>query len=213
MKLYLIRHGQTRWNLEGKIQGKTDIPLNETGMEQARLLGKAMENKPVAAVYTSPLKRARQTAACVARGQGFKEIAVEGLREVDFGLWEGLTWKEIEKRYPEDFALWDKNPAEHTPTGGEKREDCRARCAAAMERILRESEKEGDKDIAVVAHGGILVFAVLWLIRKSQEKNEIIVKNASITTVEYDRAAEEGRILCLNDVSHLGSFCSGNGIK
>ena len=78
-----------------------------------------------------------------------------------------------------------------------------------MERIIGEARG----DVALVAHGGILVFAVLWLIRKRQEKNEIIVKNASITTVEYDRKAGEGRLLCLNDVSHLGKSCSDDGIK
>lgn len=108
MKLYLIRHGQTLWNSEGKIQGKTDIPLNETGLLQAELLAEAMERYPVTAVYASPLKRAYQTAECVAGRQGLSVIAEEGLREVDFGFWEGMTWSEIEERYPEDFALWDK---------------------------------------------------------------------------------------------------------
>lgn len=209
MKLYLIRHGQTMWNSEGKIQGKTDIPLNEAGLLQAEILAEAMERHPVTAVYASPLKRAYQTAECVAGRQGLSVIAEEGLREVDFGLWEGMTWREIGERYPEDFVLWDKNPAEHSPTGGERREDSQARISKAMERITGEARG----DVALVAHGGILVFAVLWLIRKRQEKNEIIVKNASITTVEYDRKTGEGRLLCLNDVSHLGKFCSGDGIK
>lgn len=210
MKLYLIRHGQTRWNEEGKIQGKTDIPLNREGIAQAQLLAEAMERRPVGAVYSSPLKRAYQTAACVAERQGLTPVPIDGLREVDFGLWEGMTWKEIEKQYPKDFALWDRNPAEHTPTGGERREECRARCAASMEQILRENED--GKDIAIVAHGGILVFVALWLTQMSQEKNEIIVKNASITTVNYEKETGEGRILDLNDVSHLGSHCSRAGI-
>ena len=210
MKLYLIRHGQTLWNQEGKIQRKTDIPLNDEGRKQAGLLAEAMENRPVGAVYSSPLKRAFETASCVAEQKGLSVVSLDGLREVDFGLWEGMTWKEIEKNYHEDFVLWDKNPAEHTPTGGEKREDCAARCAKAMEQILAKTP--AGQDAAVVAHGGILVFAALWLTRKSQEKNEIIVKNASITTIEYDRESGTGTILCLNDVSHLGRHCSGEGI-
>lgn len=210
MKLYLIRHGQTLWNQEGKIQGKTDIPLNEEGRKQAELLAEAMEKRRVGAVYSSPLKRAFETASRVAERKGLPVILLSGLREVDFGLWEGMTWKEIEAAYYEDFVLWDKNPAEHTPTGGEKREDCSARCERAMEQILSETP-EG-QDAAIVAHGGILVFAALWLTRKSQEKNEIIVKNASITTIEYDRRTGKGTILCLNDVSHLGCHCSGKEI-
>ncbi len=210
MKLYLIRHGQTLWNQEGKIQGKTDIPLNEEGKKQAELLAKAMEQREVGAVYSSPLKRAFETASCVAGRKGLPVIPLEGLREVDFGLWEGMTWRDIEETYYEDFVLWDKNPAEHTPTGGERREDCTARCEKAMEQVLAETPK--GKDAAIVAHGGILVFAALWLTRQSQEKNEIIVKNASITTIEYDRETGKGTLLSLNDVSHLGSHCSGAGI-
>ena len=80
----------------------------------------------------------------------------------------------------------------------------------AMEQILARTP--AGQDAAVVAHGGILVFAALWLTQKSQEKNEIIVKNASITTIEYDRESGTGTILCLNDVSHLGRHCSGEGI-
>ena len=125
MKLYLIRHGQTLWNQEGKIQGKTDIPLNDEGRKQAGLLAEAMENRPVGAVYSSPLKRAFETASCVAEQKGLSVVSLDGLREVDFGLWEGITWKEIEKNYHEDFVLWDKNPAEHTPTGGERKRGLR----------------------------------------------------------------------------------------
>ena len=74
------------------------------------------------------------------------------------------------------------------------------------------SQDSGRPGCGGCSHGGILVFAALWLTRKSQEKNEIIVKNASITTIEYDRESGTGTILCLNDVSHLGRHCSGEGI-
>lgn len=199
MKLYLIRHGQTEWNIEGKIQGRTDVPLNETGLYQAQLLSEAMRRHPVSALFSSPLRRAFQTAEIVARGQVLPVIPVEGLKEVDFGLWEGLTWEEIDQNFHEDFIKWDKNPAENTPTGGEPRKQCRERCREAVERILEESKG----DAAVVAHGGILVFVVDYLLRNQKERQEIIVKNASITTVDYDRETGLGTLLTLNDVSHL----------
>lgn len=210
MKLYLIRHGQTMWNVDGRIQGKTDIPLNDTGLCQADLLSAAMEervveNGPVTAVFSSPLKRAEQTATIVAARISLPVISVKELKEVDFGLWEGLTWDMIHRRYQEDFAVWDRNPTEGTPTGGEDREGCKARCRKGMEYILDHSRG----DIMIVAHGGILVFVVDYLLRAQTQKNEIIVRNASITTVEYDRETGIGELLYLNDISHLAAVPEG----
>lgn len=201
MKLYLIRHGQTDWNREGKIQGRTDIPLNQTGLEQADCLAEALKGRPVTAVYSSPLSRAWQTAEAVARSQLLPVTPCAGLREVDFGLWEGLTWKEIDKSYHEDFVSWDQSPAEHAPTGGESGNECRARARTALDRILAETEG----DAAIVAHGAILVFAAEYLLRSRKKRNEIIVKNASITTVEYDRGKGLGTLIELNEVRHLVS--------
>lgn len=202
MRFYLIRHGQTEWNIKGKIQGKTDIPLNETGFYQAKLLADAMEHKEAAAIYASPLKRAYETACVMAERMKLPVIPIEELREVDFGLWEGLSWREIQAEYPGDFERWDLNPVEHTPTGGETKEESRSRCKAAMERILSEKEQ----DVVIVAHGGILVFVADYLLRAQQEKNEVIVKNASITAVDYDRTTGTGRLVFLNDTTHLAEL-------
>lgn len=199
MKLYLIRHGQTEWNITGRIQGKTDIPLNETGIYQAGLLSEALSGCSVEAVYASPLKRAYDTACVVAAKEKLPVIPVEELREVDFGLWEGLTWDEICHKYPGDFAAWDENPVRNTPTGGEKKESSRGRCKTAMERILNSAEG----DIAIVAHGGILVFVADFLLQAQKVRNEVIVRNASITVIEYDKETGEGNLLLLNDVRHL----------
>lgn len=215
MKFYLIRHGQTNWNIEGRIQGKTDIPLNETGLRQAELLAKGMRNRDIAAVYSSPLLRARQTAEILAREKALPVEEIPGLREVDFGLWEGKTWEEIEAEYPRDFHRWEENPALGMPTGGETVDCCKERCRRAVERILAEESGRmaageaqlhpGTPDVAVVAHGGILVHVADYLLRNQKEKKEIIVKNASISVVEYDRNTAVGRLLILNDIAHLGT--------
>lgn len=199
MKLYLIRHGQTEWNNEGKIQGHTDIPLNAKGIRQARCLGTAMEPYPVTAIFSSPLKRAYQTAEKIAEKKGLSVGVMNELQEVDFGLWEGLTWKEIKASYPEDFECWDKNPVEHCPTGGELRKDCKKRCKNAVESILLQSKG----DVVLVAHGGILVFIISYLLREQKKKREIIVKNASISVVEYDKQTGIGTLLALNEIGHL----------
>lgn len=200
MKFYLLRHGQTNWNIEGKIQGKTDVPLNETGMEQAGFLAMAMGRCMAKALYTSPLLRAKQTAQAVAERMGLPVYVLPELKEVDFGLWEGCTWNEIEKKYPQDYRLWMKNPASVAPTGGESRQSLSARSRDVVEKVVRRAS---DGDVVLVAHGGILVYLIDYLLRNQIEKREIIVRNASISVVEYDPDTGLGRLLMLNRTTHL----------
>ena len=98
MRIYLIRHGQTDWNVEGKVQGSTDIPLNETGRRQAACLAKGMAGRPVVQIFSSRLKRAFETARTVGESQNVRVETGEGLEEISFGVWEGLGWGGIEKR-------------------------------------------------------------------------------------------------------------------
>lgn len=208
MKFYLLRHGQTRWNIEGKIQGKTDIPLNETGMEQAECLAGAMADCRARALFSSPLLRARQTAGIVAEKTGLEVTVLPELKEVDFGLWEGRTWKDIEENYPVDYKNWEKNPARAAPTGGELRQSCMNRSRSAVEQMLGTVNVLGGGDVCVVAHGGILVYLIDYLLRNQEEKREIIVKNASISIVEYDEKLGLGKLLELNRTSHLPAVCN-----
>ncbi len=216
MKLYLIRHGQTEWNIEGKIQGKTDIPLNETGLWQARMLAEGMKAREICAVYSSPLLRAAQTAAVLAEKKELQVQLVPELKEVDFGLWEGRSWIEVDEEFHEDFRNWEENPAVYMPTGGESIESCKSRCREAVERIVSELTGIRDtaiQDAAIVAHGGILAHVVDYLLRNQTEKEEIIVKNASISVIEYDPETEAGRLLLLNDTAHLGAASNGKTNK
>ena len=106
MKIYLIRHGQTDWNLAGRIQGSHDISLNETGKRQAEYLARGMKKRPVVQIFSSKKKRAMETANAIGASQGVKVIPLDGLEEVEFGLWEGMTWKEIQEKYPEEYKIW-----------------------------------------------------------------------------------------------------------
>ena len=210
MKIYLLRHGQTKWNIEGKIQGKTDVLLNEDGMEQAGFLAKAMEHCEARALFSSPLLRAKQTAEIVAGKMGLPVTVLPELKEVDFGLWEGCTWKEIEEKYPDDYRRWEMNPAAAAPTGGESRLSCRARSRSAGERVLRDTE---GGNAVIVAHGGILVYLIDYLLRNQKEKREIIVRNASITVIDYEKDTGLGTLLELNRTSHLPAIRSGKTNK
>ncbi len=206
MKIYLIRHGQTDWNVEGKIQGRCDISLNETGKMQAELLARGMEGRPVTRIFSSRLKRALETAKAIGQSQQVGVTVTDGLEEVDFGEWEGMTWEEISRKYPKEFEIWCTKPENITPPKGESRPQIYQRVRKALERIV--SEAEGD--VAVVSHGAALAYMVsVMLEKKLGSHDEIIVKNVSISTVEYDRDTGRYTMLEANDVSHLDGFNPG----
>ena len=104
--ILLARHGETEWNREGRFQGHADPPLNATGRAQAAELAAGLKGVELAAVYSSPLRRALETAELVAAEHGLEPVAVDALREVDVGFWEGLTRPEVEARFPEQLARW-----------------------------------------------------------------------------------------------------------
>lgn len=203
MLFYLVRHGQTDWNKEGKIQGTTDILLNETGHKQAKQLAIVLREKNkvtcshktrIDAVYTSPLLRAYQTADILAQEQNLPLRRLFELRERDFGDWEGKSWEQVEKDHPDEFRLWREQPMVGMPSGGESRESCEERSERAIKRILEETAG----DAVIVAHGGIMVFLMNYLLRFQREPQETIVSNASLSIVSYDRSTGMGNLIALN---------------
>ena len=106
MRLILVRHGQTEWNQLGRIQGRTDIPLNDTGIMQARAAGEWLSQRRIDAVYSSPMQRAFDTATEIARPHGLPVISLDDIIEIDFGLWENKTADELKKLYPEYWNDW-----------------------------------------------------------------------------------------------------------
>ena len=118
MKLYLIRHGQTDWNVAGKIQGSTDIPLNDMGRRQAACLARGMEKRPVEKVFTSTLSRAYETGLAIGKSQNVPVEQLEGLEEVGYGVWEGMTMEEIQEKYPKELELWYNSPVDVAPPEG-----------------------------------------------------------------------------------------------
>ena len=106
-ELLLIRHGETLWNQQRRMQGQNDSPLTPTGLEQARKLARRLKDVAFSALYSSDLRRAHETARCIADATGHEVIADRGLRERSFGIFEGLTNDEIRARHPEDYVLFD----------------------------------------------------------------------------------------------------------
>jgi probable phosphoglycerate mutase len=147
--ILLARHGETDWNHEGRFQGHADPALNATGRAQAAELAAELEAVELAAVYSSPLERALETAEVVAAEHGLQPVAVDALREVDVGSWEGLTRAEVEARFPEQFAGWldyDQGWAD-----GESYEEMARRVVAALLELA--GAHEGERILAVT-HGG-----------------------------------------------------------
>lgn len=193
-RVYLVRHGQTEWNAERRIQGQLDVPLSPVGHQQAECAADALAGEPLAAVYASDLRRAWETAAPIAGRHGLPVIQAPALREAGFGVWEGLSETEIVARYPEEYRLWRSNSLLHRPPGGETIEDLQRRAACLYERVLRE---HAGQSVVLVGHGGSIRALVLYAIGAPLDAYpRLRMRNASITLIEV---GDRGPVLALYD--------------
>lgn len=152
-RLIAIRHGETAWNRVSRIQGHTDIPLNEAGLWQARQVGEAVAAEGVDAIYSSDLQRAADTARAIGQAAGVPVNLDVALRERHFGELEGLTHDEINTRWPEQARRWRGRDPDYGPQGGETLKDFHARCLGALTRL---AQRHPGQTVVLVAHGGVL---------------------------------------------------------
>jgi probable phosphoglycerate mutase len=153
VRILALRHGETEWNRDARIQGHLDIGLNARGHRQAELAAQALEGESLEAVYCSDLRRAADTAWPLARARGLEPVALSTLRERAFGPFEGLTFHDIRERFPEEAERWRNRDPHWTPAGGESLTAFRARALAAVEALALQHMGQG---IAIVAHGGTM---------------------------------------------------------
>jgi probable phosphoglycerate mutase len=166
-RIIAIRHGETAWNAESRIQGQRDIGLNDTGRWQARRVGSALAGEEIRAVYSSDLGRAHETAQHIAEVTGIPVVPNEGLRERSFGMFEGKTFDEIHQTWPDHAQSWRRRiPDWQPPEGGESLIELRARVRKTMEELAARHPGE---QIVIVAHGGVL--DTLYRIATGQEVN------------------------------------------
>ncbi len=118
-RVFLVRHGVTILGAEDRFAGATDIPLSDEGREQTRHLAKRLRTEKISAVYASPLGRTMETARILAEPHGLEVQPRDGLREISHGHWEQMTRREVEKKFPEECAQWEKDPYTFAPEGGE----------------------------------------------------------------------------------------------
>ena len=198
-RIIAIRHGETAWNKDTRIQGQIDIPLNDTGLWQAERAAAALQHEAVAAVYSSDLSRAAQTAAAIAAPLKLNVAHHTGLRERHFGECQGSTWTELAERQPEITDLWRRRVPHFAPPGGESLLTLQARVVATLDELAARHLGE---QIVVVAHGGVLDIVYRAATRlELQSPRTWVLANAAINRVLW---TPEGLTLVgWADVSHL----------
>jgi len=173
MKIYLIRHGETDWNIQGRFQGREDIALNENGIKQAKLCGQALQGEHFAAVITSPLVRASKTAAIISESIGVEKIIIEeGIIERDFSGVSGLTPKERE-----DFYATGKD---------DNKEPWGELCNRMMSCLLKYAKTFYNENIIMVSHGASINSIISVLSEGKLGTRKTILKNACINVIDYE---------------------------
>lgn len=152
-RIVLIRHGETAWNVDTRIQGQLDQPLNDKGHWQARRVAQALADEGITALYSSDLQRAMQTATPLAQACGVAPRPEPGLRERAFGIFEGLTWAEIERDWPVESERWRRREPAFGPAGGETLAAFYERCVGCAVGL---AQRHPGELLALVAHGGVL---------------------------------------------------------
>jgi probable phosphoglycerate mutase len=191
--ILLIRHGETAWNAERRIQGQLDVPLSPLGETQARLLGGRLKSIRPDAAYTSDSARSARTAEIALEGSGLAAVPTPALRECGFGRWEGLVWPEIEKSFPEEARRFRDDPAAHGAPGGETWNQMQARVFQKVREIARAHPGGA---VAVFTHGGPCKAAVMAAMDlPARNWRRWVVGNASIQrlTWEPDGASQKCR--------------------
>ncbi len=197
-EILLIRHGETAWNVSEVFRGRIDVELNETGLKQAELVAGYLGKRKMDAVYSSPLKRALKTAEAIARRHQLEVITTPGLNDLDFGQWQGLSLKEVNEQYPEDYAVWLNHPERIKIPAGESLKDVRKRAAFLVKEVI--ARHTGNVVLAShrVVHK-VLICALLGL--DNSHFWNIKMDTCAMTTFSY----ENGRFVLTehNNTSYL----------
>ncbi|MGH7775999.1 MAG: histidine phosphatase family protein [Candidatus Dormibacterales bacterium] len=201
-RLFLVRHAQSAWNRDRRIQGQTDSPLSELGRGQAALLAERLAGGRWVGLWSSDLRRARETAAALEAALGLAAELDAGLREIGLGGWEGRSREEIEAEDPGRWEMWRREPDWDVVPGSEGTEPFRIRVEAAMARI---AARHPGGDVLVVTHGGVIqVTLAAALGRPARGRFGFVIGNASVTVV----GRREGRLVIerVNDTCHLDAL-------
>lgn len=197
-KLYLVRHAESAWNSERRVQGTClEVPLSPAGRRQAELLGARLRSLPAAAFYTSDARRAVETAR-IALGEDRRIVVSPELRELSLGEWEGRLVSDIARETPDRIEAWYRRPTSVAIAGADDLAAFRDRAVAAIGRILAA---HGGDDVAVIGHGGFICSYLTWVLgMRVDDLWSFSLPNASITTLVVDF---KQRLRAFGDTAHL----------
>jgi len=197
----LVRHGETEWNVQRRYQGQTDVPLSGVGKRQAECIAERLVDQKIDAVYASDLSRAWETAQIIVKKSGLEVSPEPRLRELKFGVLEGLTFNEAEAQYPEMIAAWLKD-FNNTPDGAETILAFNQRVASLLDDLKR---KHDEQIVLLVGHGGSLSEALRVILELSREKRWYLeMENASLSEVSISE--DFVSLKRLNETCHLVSL-------
>ena len=199
LRLFAVRHGETAWSRERRFAGARDVPLAQEGLRQCEAVAAALGGKPVAAVYASPLERARASAEVIAKPHRL-EVGIEpDFREMAFGEWEGLTRDDVAARFPEAYERWRTAPHRLVLPGGERLTDVALRVKNAVDELLGTHAGE---TVVLVSHAVVLRLIVLRALGLGPERLWTVdASPAGITEIEYEPGW--ATIHRMNTLSHL----------
>lgn len=197
MILHCIRHGESTFNAEGRVQGHLDVRLSDLGRRQAEAAAQALAGQRVEVVHASPLQRALETAHIVAQVFNVAVRTDPRLKEINVGVFQGRLRSEIHQLYPKEIALWDSEDLDYVVPGGESRNQLKERGLAAFRSII----EAGHQQAVLVSHGRLLVTTLKALLNIPAQAPPFSLQNGSITTL----AVDDGKIdlLTLDSTAHL----------
>lgn len=207
VRIILIRHGETTWNIEGRYQGQEDTPLSTRGLEQGRLLAQGLKDVPLDICISSPLQRSYQTCKFCADLHKLPVATDARLTEINHGDWEGVLAPDIAKAYPVEFEQWHTAPhlVQMPGKGGECLEDVRRRVRTAFDEYTQKYE---GKTVLVAAHDAVNKAIICDLLGLGMEHFwQIKQDNTCINVLEYNEGT--WRLVLLNSVNHMGFLFSG----
>jgi alpha-ribazole phosphatase/probable phosphoglycerate mutase len=202
--ILLVRHGRTDWNDTHRFQGRTDIPLNAKGLAQAESVAARLAAWPIDVIYTSPMTRARETAAAIAAPHGKAPVVLDDLAEVNFGSWEGLFFEDLQRQDGDRLQKWLQNPFFCMPEKAETWDSIRVRAERVKETVLRSSNER----VVIVSHGGVIraLFTVLLDFDPRTVWN-IKTSNCALSGIEVRK--DQTSLAFSNDVLHLDKNLEG----
>jgi broad specificity phosphatase PhoE len=199
-RLYLVRHGATQLTEEDRFSGAMNIHLSEAGRDQVKHLAARLADNNIAAIYCSPLDRTRETAEILATPHRVTPIPNEDLREISHGHWEGLSRREVEERFPEEYLAWETDPFTFAPINGESGISVLARALPVIRQIVVSHQ---DKNILVVSHKATirLILSSLLGFDERGYRDRLDQAPACLNILDF-KDPVHARLMLFNDISH-----------